>query len=153
MYLANYLGMLHQAELDLADGFRRMADGHSQEPDIYFLCHTLAEQCDEHAEKLSPFTERYGEGVSEESDRLGPKIFEEPRAGGLGLLRDLQDLYIMASFCDITWTMVSQAGMGTRDPELIEVAGACQDETATQMKWIETRMKQAAPQALIAAPY
>lgn len=151
MYLANYLGMLCGAELDLADGFRRMAEGHGQEPDIYFLCHTLAEQCDEHAERLGPFIERYGEVVPEDSDRLGPKIFDAPRGGGLGLLRDLQDLYVMASFCGITWTMILQAGQGTRDSELIEVVRACQDETATQMKWIETRMKQTAPQALIVA--
>ncbi len=152
MYLANYLGMLRQAELDLADGFRQMAEGHGKEPDIYFLCLTLAKQCDEHAERLEPFSERYGEVVPEEADRLGTKILAEgSRGGGLGLMRDLQDLYVMASFCDNTWTMIGQAAQGTRDPELLEVVEACESETATQMKWTETRMKQAAPQALIVA--
>ncbi len=61
MYLSNYLGMLRQAETDLADGFRRMAEGHAKEPDIYFLCHTLDKQCDEHGESLEPFGERYGD--------------------------------------------------------------------------------------------
>ncbi len=151
MYLANYLGMLRGAELDLAGGFRRMAGGHGGEPDVYFLCHTLAGQCDEHVEKLAPFAGRYGEVEAEEPDRLGPKILEGPREGGLGLLRDLQDLYVMASFCDITWTMIVQAAKGTRDRELLEVAEACEGETAIQIKWIQTRMKQAAPQTLIVA--
>ncbi len=57
----------------------------------------------------------------------------------------------MAIFCDNTWTMIGQAAQGTRDPELLEVVEVCEAETATQMKWIETRMKQAAPQALIVA--
>lgn len=152
MYLTNYLGMLRQAELDLADGFRKMGDGHGEEPDIYYLCHTLAKQCDDRAEKLEPFAERYGEIVPEESDRLGAKLLAEgPREGGLGLMRDLQDLYVMASFCDNTWTMINQASQGTRDAELLEVAETCQAETDVQIKWIETRMKQAAPQALIVA--
>jgi hypothetical protein len=151
VYLANYLGVLRGAELDLADGFRRMAEGHGQEPDVYFICHTLAKQCDEHVEKLRPFVQRYGEVAPDERDRLGPKVFVGPREGGLGLLRDLQDLYIMASFCDITWTMIGQAAQGTRDPELLEVVRSCEGVTATQMKWLETRMKQAAPQTLIAA--
>lgn len=151
MYLENYIGILRAAEQDLADGFRRMADGHGQEPDVYFLCHTLAGQCDEHVAELDPFAERYGEVVPEEPDRLGPKLLEGPREGGMGLLRDLQDLYVMASFCDITWTMISQAAQGTRDAELLEVAGECEGETAIQIKWIQTRMKQAAPQTLIVA--
>jgi hypothetical protein len=152
VYLTNYLGMLRQAELDLANGYRQMADGHGKEPDIYFLCRTLASQCEEHAERLEPFTEGYGEVVPEEADRLGSKILAEgSRGGGLGLMRDLQDLYVMASFCYNTWTMIGQAAQGTRDPELIEAVENCEAETVTQMKWIETRMKQAAPQALIVA--
>jgi hypothetical protein len=31
--------------------------------------------------------------------------------GGLGLLRDLQDLYLMTTECDITWTMIGQAAL------------------------------------------
>jgi hypothetical protein len=37
----------------------------------------------------------------------------------VGLLRDLQDLYLLASFVDITWTMVKQAAAALRDQELL----------------------------------
>lgn len=151
MYLANYLGMLRGAERDLAEGFRQMAGGHGGEPDVYSICHILAGQCDEHAEELEPFAGRYGEVPPEEPDRLGPKILEAPREGGLALLRDLQDIYVMAGFCEVTWTMILQAAMGARDAELLEVATACKGETSMQIKWVETRMKQAAPQVLIVA--
>lgn len=88
---------------------------------------------------------------TDEPDRLHTELFKGTREGGLGLLRDLHDLYLMASECDISWTMIGQAAQGVRDKELFEVVNACDGETSTQLKWLKTRMKQAAPQALIAA--
>jgi hypothetical protein len=41
MHLANYLGLLHKAELLLADAFRQVGDAHAAEPDVYHLSHTL----------------------------------------------------------------------------------------------------------------
>ncbi len=151
MFLANYLGLLHQSELDLAEGFRKVANGHAAEVDVYHVCNTLAKQCDAHAEKLKPFVDRYGEEKPEEPDRLYHELFDEVRQGSLGLLRDLQDLYLMAHFCGITWTMIGQAAQGARDRELLKVVGSCEGQTAMQIKWLTTRMKQAAPQALLVA--
>ena len=75
----------------------------------------------------------------------------ETRSGGVGLLRDLQDLYTLASFIDIAWTVVGQAGQGLADRDLLDVVGVCEADTAVQLRWLRTRIKQAAPQALIAA--
>lgn len=69
----------------------------------------------------------------------------------MGLLRDLHDLYLMACECDISWTIVGQAAQGARDEDLLGVVTACEEETAIQLKWLRTRMKQAAPQALVVA--
>jgi hypothetical protein len=151
MHLANYLGLLHRAELNLADGFRQVGDAHAAEPDVYHLCHTLAGQCEGHAERLQPFVDRYGEEAPSEPDRLHSELFRGTRSGGLGLLRDLQDLYLMGTECDIAWTMIGQAAQGARDVDLVEAVKACEVETATQLKWLKTRMKQAAPQALVVA--
>jgi hypothetical protein len=71
--------------------------------------------------------------------------------GGFGLMLDLQDLHGVTRFCDVTWTMILQAGQGTCYAELLEAAEACKAETSTQIKWLETRMEQATPQALIIA--
>lgn len=151
MHLANYLGYLHRAELDLANGFRKVGEAHAQEADVYHLSHTLAQQCETHAEKLKPFVDRYGEEAPEEPEQLYHEFFEQTRSGGLGLLRDLQDLYLMVSACDISWTMIGQAAQGLRDRELLEVVNSCETETYNQMKWLRTRMKVTAPQALIVA--
>ena len=109
MHLANYLGYLHKAELNLAEGFRKVADGHAEEADVYHTCNTLATKCEAHAEQLKPFVERYGEEKPEEPERLYHELFDETRASALGLLRDLHDLYLVASTCDISWTMIGQA--------------------------------------------
>jgi hypothetical protein len=152
VHLANYLGYLHRAELDLANGFRKAGEAHAQEADVYHLSHTLAEQCETHAEKLKPFVDRYGEEAPEEPEQLYHEFFEQTRSGSLGLLRDMHDLYLMANACDIAWTMIGQAAQGAGDRELLEAVNSCEGETAIQIKWIQTRMKQAAPQALLVAP-
>ncbi|MCA1740584.1 MAG: hypothetical protein LC740_17730 [Actinobacteria bacterium] len=151
MHLANYLGYLHQTELDLAEGYRKVGEAYPQEADVYHLTHTLAKQCKAHAEKLKPFVDSYGEEKPEEPEKLYHEFFSQTRSGGLGLLRDLQDLYLMVSACDISWTMIGQAAQGLRDRELLEVVNSCEMETYNQLKWIRTRMKVAAPQALIVA--
>src|ERR671932_102450 len=58
---------------------------------------------------------------------------------------------MMANFCDISWTMIGQAAQGAGDGELLETVNACEGQTAKQIKWIQTRMKQAAPQTLLVA--
>ncbi len=152
MHLANYLGYLREAELHLAQAFRKVGRGHAAEADVYHTCNTLAKQCEAHAERLGPFVDRYGEEAPEEPDRLYHELFHEVRSGGLGLIRDLHDLYLMAHACEISWTMIGQAAQGARDTELLETVNSCESQTATQIKWLGTRMKQAAPQALLVAP-
>jgi hypothetical protein len=149
MNLAHYLGLLHRAETNLADAFRDVGHAHRDEPDVFHDCERLAGQCERHAQALAPFAGRYGEEADDEPDRLHSDIFNGTRQGGLGLLRDLHDLYLMATECDISWTVVGQAALGARDDELTEVVRSCESETATQLKWLRTRMKSAAPQALV----
>lgn len=151
MLLPVYLGLLHGSEQSLAESFRQVAEGHAAEPDVLHLCHTLAAQCDAHVTALRPVVDRYGDAPDDEPDRLHADALSSTRSGPLGLLRDLQDVYVLASLVDITWTMVRQAGQGLRDEELLRVAARCSGETDLQLSWLRTRMKQAAPQALVVA--
>jgi hypothetical protein len=151
VHLAHYLGLLHQAQVNLAAAFREVGEAHMDESDVYHLCGVLAGQCDAHAERLHPFAERYGEDAPDEPDRLHSELFKGTREGGLGLLRDLHDLYLMATECDMAWTLVGQAAQGIRDTDLFDVVQRCEGETAAQLQWLESRMKEAAPQALVVA--
>jgi hypothetical protein len=151
MQLAHYLGLLHAAQERLAEAFREVGECHREEVDVFHMCNRLATQCDSHAERLLPFASRYGEAADDEPDRLHSAIFQRGRTGPLALLRDLQDLYLMAAECDIAWTVVGQAAQGARDDDLWAVVRACESETAAQMRWARSRMKEAAPQALVVA--
>jgi hypothetical protein len=151
MHLAHYLGLLHRAELDLASAFRSVGDAHRDEADVLRQTQRLAEQCDRHARELQPFADRYGEDAPDQPDRLHAELFTGSRTGGLGLLRDLHDLYLMACQSEISWTLVGQAAEGARDTDLLAVVARCDGETAIQVKWLRTRMKDAAPQALVVA--
>ena len=151
MHLASYLGLLHLAELKLARAYLEVVKAHGDEPDVAVLCRRFAGQGTAHADALAPFVERYGEDRPEEPERLHSELFGGTRRGGLGLLRDLHDLYLMATECEVTWTLVGQAAQGARDADLFGAVERRQDEVAGQLKWLRTRMKQAAPQALVVA--
>jgi hypothetical protein len=151
MHLAHYLGLLHRSQTRLGDAFGQVADAHRDEPDVLHTCRRLAGQCGEHARRLEPFARRYAEDAPDEPERLHSELFRGTRGGGIGLLRDLHDLYLMAAECDMCWTVVGQAAQGARDEELLAVVRRCEGDTAVQLTWLRTRMKQAAPQALVVA--
>ena len=145
MHLPTYLGLLHDAEQTLADSWRLVADGHTAEADVHHLGHTLADQCDDHITRLTPLTARYGERRDDEPERLQAQGLTELRSGPVGLLRDLQDLYPLASFVSITWDLIGQAAQATRDTDALATVAACRNQTVTQVAFLRTRLEQAAP--------
>ena len=151
MHLATYLGLVDQGEATLADSFRQVAGGHAREADVVHLCERFAVQCDSHREQLGDAVARYGEDRPNEPERLHAQGLDGTRTGGVGLLRDLHDLYLLVSYLDISWTVVGQAAKAVRDEDLQGVVAWCEKETAAQLKWLTTRMKEAAPQALVVA--
>jgi hypothetical protein len=151
-HLATYVGLADHGEQTLAEAFRTVAEGHAHLADVFHTCSQLAGWCDDHRERLAPVVERYGEEDVEEPERLRHDGLEGAREGEIGLLRDLQDLHLLATLVHTTWTAVAQGAQGLRDRELLEVAQHCDAETTRQISWLSTRLKAAAPQALIVAP-
>ncbi|MBM2615680.1 hypothetical protein JIG36_08955 [Actinoplanes sp. LDG1-06] len=149
MHLAHYLGLLHRAQDALAGALLEVGEAHRDEVDIASISAQQAGICRERASSLHPFAERYSEEAPDEPERLHSTLFHGSRSGGLALLRDLQDLYLMAAECDVAWALVGQAAQGLRDEALSEVVSAGAAETSIQLLWLRGRMKQAAPQALI----
>jgi hypothetical protein len=155
MYLLIYLGLAHHAEQTLADSLRAVGQGHAQHPDVLFTCRALAAMSDDHVRRLVPIIERYGEqhhGADvDEPERLHADGLAEVRSGPVGLLRDLQDLHVLGTLVQTTWTAVRQAAQGLRDDDLIHLCEQASGQTSRQLAWFNTRMKAAAPQSLIVA--
>ena len=93
-------------------------------------------------------------GGADEPDGSALRAVPAARAtGGIGLLRDLHDLYLMAAECDIAWTLVGQAAQGAaRRASCSRSCSGCEerDRDAARVA-ARTRMKEAAPQALVVA--
>ena len=149
MHLAHYLSLLSRAQHNLADAFLAVADAHDDEVEVRRTGTRLAAQCQEHAARLRPFVDRYGKDADGQPKDLHGNLFHGPRDGALGVLRDLHDLYLMAAECDVVWKLVGPAAQGARDRALFEVVTTCEGETSIQLRWLETQLRQRAPQVLV----
>ncbi len=148
--IPGYLDVADSAEESLAVMLRRMATAHTDEPDIDGVCRRLADQCDRHRAALRPLLRRYGTGEPVDlAVPAGGGPAACPGGGSVALLRDLQELWMLASFVHLAWTVVEQAANGLRDHDLVTVVRTCDRDIEVQLQWLTTRIKETAPQALI----
>jgi hypothetical protein len=152
MHLGHYIKLLHHSQETLTTAFREIAAAHADEPDVRVDCEKFAVRVEQHAAALEPSLQRHLSSSDDEPEHLLGRLFHGPRSGPLGLLRDLHDLYLLTTECDISWTLIAQGARGARDAQLIGIADACQPDVTVQLAWLRSRMKQAAPQALVVAP-
>ena len=154
MHVGNYLTLVQRSEQQLARAFSQVADEHGDEPDIYQVCQTLSTWSQQDVTALQPLIEQYIDGDmtnSDEPERLSQTLFNAPRTGSLALLRDLHDLYLLATEVELCWVILLQAAQGLRDQALEDHCKAFDKTTKRQLTWLITRIKQAAPQTLIVA--
>lgn len=151
-HLATYVGLADHGEKVLAESLRTIGEGHARHADVFHSCALLAGWSDAHRRRLAPIADRYGEEDITEPERLHHEGLAQPRDGEIGLLRDLQDLHVLATLVQTTWTVIAQGAQGLRDQDLHDLATAANAETSRQLTWLNTRMKVAAPQTLIVAP-
>ncbi len=149
MHVAHYLGLLRLSEQQIAEAFTTVAAHHTVEPDIYEICLKLASWSRTHTAALDRLISIYGEKEDREAEQVRSSLFQGPRAGGFGLLRDLHDLYLLANEAHLCWMILLQVGQALRDKELEAACLKLGGETDGQISWLQTRIKQAAPQALI----
>jgi hypothetical protein len=140
VHLDYYFALVRHAESTLDSAYRQVGAAHADEADVAHLCPRLAAQCAEHADRLGR-----RDGVA------SPLAFNGPHEGPLGLVVDLHELYLLATHAELGWTAILQAAQAARDGELRDLAQRCQSQLASQLKWLRTRVKEAAPQALVVA--
>jgi len=151
VHVGNYLGLAHGSEERLVDAMMQVAEHHRDEPDIYETCQLLASWSGKHLEHLGPLVQKYGEQKDPEPDNMEKALFHGPRQGSLALLRDLHDLWLLSQQVQLCWTVLEQAAQALRDEELERVCQECSKQTRRQTAFFLTRIKQAAPQALVVA--
>jgi hypothetical protein len=151
MQLGHYLDLLTRAQQRLGAAFDQVSAEHADEADVRDICRWMAQQCAEHSAALAPLARAYPVDGAGAPQRLHSELFGGPRSGPLGLLRDLHDLYLMATEVQLCATLLGQAGQAARDQRLTALAQRGEAGSSRQLSWLRTRMKQAAPQALVVA--
>ncbi len=151
MQLATYVNLLEHGSDALARSYHVVAEGHADEPEIVAQSGRFEQQCRSQAERLGPVRQRYGDHPAPQPDRLHVPGIEQPRSGGLGTLRDLHELFDIASHLHLAWTIVGQAAQGNRDSELGELASDSEAQLETQLAWLTTQVKTASAQTLLVA--
>lgn len=151
MHIGRYINLVHRTEEDLVKAFKTVADAHGDEVDVYQTCMLLSSWSLKLANDLEKFAKQYKEKGDDEPDRLTAVLLQKPRKGSMALLRDLHDIYLIATEVDICCTILKQAATGLRDEELLAACEETARQTKRQLSWLLTRMKSAAPQILIVA--
>lgn len=151
MHVASYVGLVRESEDQLARALARVAEHHRNEPDVEGTCLLCAEWSRTKRTSVDGAAGRYGEQGDDEPAHLAHDLFRGPREGPLALLRDLQDLYLLANEVQICWTVLAQAASALRDEDLAAACATAKTATQRQLAWLTTRIKQSAPQALVVA--
>jgi anaerobic selenocysteine-containing dehydrogenase len=148
-HLGDALNIVLDAERALADAIDRVAERHAAEPDTKPILHTLSAWSRKHMCQLEPVRAKHPDPSRREPERIEAALFCGDRSGGFGLLRDLQDLWLLANEVHIGWQAVSQAAQALFDKELEALCLAAQADYHRQIAWLRTRINQAAPQGRI----
>ncbi len=147
-HVANYLGLVAASEAHLAASLTTVSKHHAAEPDVQQMTALLATWSLTNQADLAPLVARYHETKESEPKALHNALFHGPRSGGLGLLRDLQDLWLLAQEVTLSYELLNQAALALRDEEMITILKQVSSQTRRQTQWLKTRIDQAAPQAL-----
>lgn len=150
--VAKYIGMIEASEQQLADAFLLVANRHERDPGVRDMCKQMCDWTRAHVERLKSLEARFGKQSSEEPERVRSALFHGERVGGMGLLRDLQDLALLGHQSHICWTSLSQAANSLHDKDLEAACDTALAEVERQLAWIDTQIKHTAPQALIVTP-
>src|SRR5204862_514042 len=122
-------GLLRDAHVEFAEAGRSVMKTHFEESEIQAGLTHLAEFSNEAVQRLRPHVARYDKEEADQSARLRETLFPAARPGAFGLLRDLQNLVVMASQSEVMLTSVLKTAQELRDEALLAVCGHLQEQT------------------------
>jgi len=97
---------------------------------------------------VRPYVNRHGERREGEPEALDQALLVERSQSAFGLLRDLQDLWLMANENTISVAVLLQGARALGDRDLEKGLQGVENRNEHQRTWLLTRIRQAAPQTL-----
>jgi hypothetical protein len=148
MNVARYLALAEHSERRLGEALMLFSDRHGDDAELSHLARVLSGWSSLHAQALAPWRTRYGRALDPDPDRLRDALFHDPRVGGVGLARDLHDLWLLAQSVHMCWTALAQAAKAAKELQLKELCDRCGAQTNQQLAWIRTHFSEVTAQAL-----
>jgi hypothetical protein len=84
-----------------------------------------------------------------EPQKLQQVLFPTPRVGAFGILRDLHNLFILASEIHIALAIVMQGSKQLRDEDLLNACITMDTQNKRQQAWLMTQINHRAPHTLV----
>lgn len=149
------------SEHELVSLLYEIGERHKADHDVFHVTKTLARMEADNLAALAPHAERYGTSIDggeapgepgpvHKAVEKGAELVGRRPEPSLLLLRDLRAVYLGASGVSIDWVMLAQGAQAAQDTDLLAAVTECHEQTLRTVKWATTRIKTAAPQALVA---
>jgi hypothetical protein len=143
-----YVGLLLEGETYLRDSFLMVANRHEKNAEIRDGARLMAEWGDQRLAVLRGAAERHGSQTGEDPMRLRAALFHGARLGGPGLLRDLEDLNVLAQFVCGQYTALEVGAHTAKDADLEKQCLELGKEVTRTIAWVHGHLKTTAGTAL-----
>ena len=147
-YLTNYLGQLSASEGRLIREWKKLVDSHSKTPDIGAQCALFIAWSKENVAVLSSCIDKFGEQKECHRGTLDELLSAHYEENAFGLMRNLQDLWLMVNESTIAIAVLLKGAQSLEDADLEKNIQKISSRNARQRDWVLGRIKQAAPQTL-----
>lgn len=147
--IGQYVGLLRATEQQLAEALKLVAEHHPLESEVRAGCSKFATWAEAHVKSLAPVAERFKARDDDEPKRLRAAMFQGPRPGGLGLMRDVHDLWLMAQDAWVGWLALEQVAKALEEKDLVASAHQSGGESGLIAEWCHTQFKAHIAQALL----
>jgi len=147
-HVPDYLGLLSDANEQFIQACESVSAHHVEETEVRYILGLLKKFSQEAIAALQPFIDKYGRRASSEPKNLRKEMFGSSHVGALGLLRDLQNLFVQATEIQVVMTTVMQTAQALRDKELLDTCHHLQGQNKRQLAWFDTEIKHRSPHTL-----
>jgi hypothetical protein len=152
MQLPKFIGLTKESEEQLAAAFMLVANKHEKNSEVRDMCKQLAQWSQTNLNALAPVIDKFGTESADGPQRVRSALFHGDHIGGVGLLRHLQDLSLLARNAQLNWTALLQCAEDLPDTELESASLASLEINKKQTAWLETEIKTTAPNAILVDP-
>jgi hypothetical protein len=153
MHIPAYIGLVNGSEEMLRDAYLQVSNRHRRDADIHDGCMKQATFTLNRIKGALELGSEFGAKSSRDPKILRDSLFRGMRVGGIGIVRDLHDLSILANQCLLYWTALYQGIRALHEREAESICHESVQSVEQDVSWLTTQLEEAAPQALTIPPH